>query len=153
MGNRYSNVRRGYATDLGDGNHYASGWERDFARFLNHLQQWGVVRGWEYEPQEFSFQGLGYKRGPFIYKPDFVVQFANNVHSNPYPIECLLTEVSPGAVVYIEVKGQETGRDRNKWRRFRKHTGYPLEIVKRDKMIRIQNACKRYIPDWESNVY
>lgn len=147
---RYSNVKRGYAEDLSDGNYYASGWERDFARFLNYLQGCGVIEGWEYEPMEFSFQGLGYKRGPFVYKPDFAAKF-NNIPV--CTLGGLFEEATPNSVVFLEVKGQETGRDRSKWRRFRKHSGYPLQVIARDKMIVIQDLFSEYIPFWESNVY
>lgn len=150
MGNRYANVRKGYAEDLADGNCYASGWERDFARFLVYLEEIGVIQGWEYEPQAFSFQGLGYKRGPFTYVPDFVVKYSPYVRKS---ITGLFSEAQPNRVVFIEVKGQEKGTDRSKWRRFRKHSGYPLEVVKRDKMILIQKNYKSVLPSWESNVY
>lgn len=150
---KYANVRKGYAEDLADGNYYSSGWERDTARFLNFLQQRGIIEGWVYEPQEFSFQGLGYKRGPFTYLPDFIVRYCNKIRKRELDlVSAIFDEVHPGRNVFWEVKGQETGKDRNKWRRFRKHVGYPLEIVKRDKMLKMQEL-QAFVPEWESKVW
>lgn len=149
---RYANVRKGYAEDLHDGNYYASGWERDFARFLNFLQAHGVVAGWEYEPYEFTFQGMGYKRGPFTYRPDFILRFSPSIpDKTKKQLSRIFSHIADDALIYVEVKGQETGKDRNKWRRFRKHYGAPLEIVKRDKMLLIQSTFA--VPGWESYVY
>lgn len=149
---RYSNVRKGYAFDLSDGHYYSSGWERDFARFLNMLEACGVVDGWGYEVQEFSFQSLGYKRGPFTYKPDFAVRFSNKLSTKTKKLlKHIFSHIDNGALVFVEVKGQETGKDRSKWKRFNKHVDTPLEIVKRDKMILIQDNFD--VPGWESNVY
>ena len=151
---KYGNVRKGAALDLGP-TVFASGWERDVARFLNLLVHWGVLEGWEYEPQTFTFQGLGYKRGPFTYRPDFVVRFSNE--SDKAQLRLALQDIGfestdEGRVAYLEVKGQETGNDRSKWRRFRKHVGYPLEVFKRDEMLKIQEMFSQYIPEWESRV-
>lgn len=153
MGGRYANVRKGYADDLQDGNFYCSGWERDFARFLVFLQEHNVIEGWEYEPYEFSFQGLGYARGPFNYKPDFIIRFSNKLPKKKInQLKPVFKDmVIPGELVYVEVKGQETGKDRNKWRRFRKHVTDKLSIVKRPEMIEIQNRFP--VRGWESHVY
>lgn len=150
---KYTNVKKGYAEDLHDGNYYCSGWERDFARFLVFLQEHNVVNGWQYEPYEFSFQGLGYSRGPFVYKPDFILKFDNNIPDKKIKqlTPVFGDEIAGGRLIYVEVKGQETGKDRNKWRRFRKHVHEHLSIVKRKEMIEIQN--KFPVPGWESHVY
>ena len=147
---RYTNVRKGLAEDLGDGKYYASGWERDFARVLTYLRDKGFIEGFEYEPMTFSFQSLGYRRGPFTYIPDFAVKFGSKV---PKQLKDLFPEAEPHKVVFMEVKGQEKGSDRSKWRRFRKHSGYSLEIIKREKMIELQKLFKKAINEWESNIY
>lgn len=148
---QYSNIRKGYAEDLADDNYYKSGWERDTARFLTFLLHKNIIEGFAYEPQEFSFQNLGYKRGPFGYLPDFALRYRKTIKKKDLDIlRCILDEIHPGRTVFLEVKGRETGRDRNKWKRFRKHTEYPLEIVKRDKLIKMQDLG---IPGWESRVY
>ncbi len=113
-----------------------------------------VVEGWDYEPMTFSFQSLGYKRGPFTYRPDFGVRFKSTIRAREKKIlDAIFAEVHSGRSVFWEVKGQETGNDRSKWRRFRKHTEYPLEIIKRDKMLIIQETFGPIIPTWESKVY
>jgi hypothetical protein len=151
MGGRYSNVRKGYAEDLHDGNFYKSGWERSFARFLTFLQNNGVIEGYEYEPFTFSFQGMGYARGPFTYCPDFIMRFNPKLsHKKRKQLEPVFGTVEPGSLVYVEVKGQETGKDRNKWRRFRKHINEPLIIIKRDEMLEIQNRFP--VVNWESYI-
>ncbi len=151
--NKYANVKKGAAYDIGDGNFYNSGWERDVARFLNLLVRLGIVEGWAYEPETFDFQGLGYKRGPFVYKPDFAVRYRNTLRPDARAImKDIFDEVHPGKTVFWEVKGREHGSDRNKWRRFRKHTDYPLEIIKRDKMFKIQTAFAPMIEHWESKI-
>lgn len=149
---KYGNVRRGKAIDLADDNFYDSGWERDVARFLNYLQANDIIEGWEYEPQEFSFQGQGYTRGAMVYRPDFVVRYSKQIPSKKCKLlASILDEVRPGETVYIEVKGQETPKDRTKWKRFRA-LDYNLEVIKRDKMNLIQELFKAQIPYWESNV-
>lgn len=147
--NRYANVRKGEAIDLADGNYYMSGWERDFARFLTYLKDLNIVEGWEYEPQRFNFIGY-YNSNPLFYIPDFVVKFSASKLTTS--LEPLLPDVSPGTLMYVEVKGQETGRDRNKWKRFRKVTGNKLNVVKRNEMKFIQDRFSDLMPNWESNI-
>lgn len=149
---KFSNIKRGKALDLSDGNYYLSGWERDFARFLNLLVEWDVLEGWEYEPCAFSFQGLGYKRGPFTYVPDFVVKVNDAVDPKLQDVVSSIFPIVPGEVAYLEVKGQETGKDRSKWRRFHKHVQMPLYVINRQKMFIIQEAFSKYIPKWESKI-
>jgi hypothetical protein len=151
---RYGNVKRGYALDLADDIYYASGWERDVARFLEYLKTHNVIEGWEYEPETFLFTGNGYKRGPWAYKPDFCLRFRYDANKR---LLCLLRDIGfehtdPGVLVFWEVKGQEKGSDRSKWRRFRSHVGYPLEIVEREKMRLIEAGFKPLIPRWESHI-
>jgi hypothetical protein len=142
MGNRnarYGNIKRGYALDLADNRYYHSGWERDVARFLNLLEKWGIIEGWDYEPEEFLFTGNGYKRG------------ANK------KVLALLKDIGfehtePGVLIFWEVKGQEKGSDRSKWKRFRAHIGYPLEIIKRDEMKLLEATFAPLIPEWESHI-
>lgn len=149
---KYGNVKRGKALDLSDGNYYLSGWERDFARFLNLLVEWKVLEGWEYEPCAFSFQGLGYKRGPFTYVPDFVVKVSDAVDPKWQKAISSIFPINLGEVAYLEVKGQETGKDRSKWRRWHKHVQQPLYIINREKMLRIQEDWGPAILHWESKI-
>jgi hypothetical protein len=151
---RYGNVKRGYALDLADDNFYASGWERDIARLLTFLVEMGVVEGWEYEPETFLFTGNGYKRGPWSYKPDFCLRFTNTAEQGYGKLLCDMgfEHVRAGVLVFWEVKGQETGSDRSKWRRFRSHVGYPLEVIKKDRMYLVQEVFRPLIKNWESNI-
>lgn len=139
---------------MADGHYYASGWERDIARLLNFLEQKGVIDGWEYEPETFLFTGNGYKRGPWAYKPDFCLRFTSKANSGYGKLlsDMGFEHVRPGVLVFWEVKGQETGSDRSKWRRFRSHVGYPLEILGREKMFLVQEVFRPLIKEWESNV-
>lgn len=151
---RYGNVKRGEALDLADGTYYHSGWERDVARLLNLLQEWKVIEGWEYEPEEFSFKGNGYQRGPWSYKPDFCLRYRADANKDVLKVlkSIGFEHVNPNTLVFWEVKGQEKGRDRSKWKRFRAHVGYPLEIVKRDKMKLLEATFKPHIEFWESHI-
>ena len=65
--NRY---HAGRAPDLGDV-WFRSGWERNYARFLQLQKSRGLIVDWQYEPHRFYFEG--YKRNPHSYLPDFKV--------------------------------------------------------------------------------
>lgn len=151
---RYGNVKRGKAVDLVESPFFNSGWERDVARLLTLFEQWNVIEGWEYEPEEFLFTGNGYKRGPWSYKPDFCLRFRHDANREVLKLlhKIGFEHTSPGVLVFWEVKGQELGRDRSKWKRFRAHIGYPLEIIKRDEMYLLEATFKPYIPEWESHI-
>ncbi len=143
---KYAHVRRGFRKDLGIS--VNSGWEADFARFLNLLQANDYITGWEYEPQKFLFTEYGYKRGPWVYTPDFVVEF-------PAGKTITLSEDTYGANgrpkrIWFEVKGQEKSSDRSKWKRFEKHVGDELHVIRRDHIIDIRERFSDLIPHWES---
>jgi hypothetical protein len=150
---RYGNIKRGKRLDLGD-TFFHSGWEADIARLFNLLVNWGVLEGYEYEPETFLFTGNGYKRGPWSYLPDFCIRFRHDANRQ---VLLLLRDIGfehlePGVLIFVEVKGQEKGSDRSKWKRFRAHVGYPLEIIKRDKMKLLEATFKPWIPEWESHI-
>lgn len=151
---RYAHVRKGPARELADGHSYSSGWERDVARFFALLVRWGVLEGYDYEPMEFSFQGLGYKRGPFTYRPDFAIRFAPRIERKDV-LECvkdILPDAREGATLWVEVKGQETSSDRSKWRRFRSITKNTLNVIKRREMKAIETVFSPFIEGWESRI-
>lgn len=105
-----------------------SGWERNYAAYLDWLMSLGEIIGWNYEAVEFEFP---VSRGTCFYKPDFKV--INN----------------DGSVEYHEVKGHWTGKAKTQVRRFRKY--YPeakLVIVGKEayKAIAEKSAL---IPGWE----
>jgi len=82
---------------------FKSGWEAKFAFFLQWLLRYGLIQAWDYEPEEFWFEGV--KRGTVTYKPDFRVLMAS------------------GAPVWVEVKGYMTRRSIVQCRRFMKEYG------------------------------
>lgn len=149
---RYAHIRKGPALDLSDGRCYSSGWERDVARVLTYLCETGVLEGFDYEPQKFDFQGLGYRSGPMFYKPDFVVRFSEDAEI-PDALKAVIPDAAPGEVVWLEVKGQETSADRSKWKRFRAVTRYKLDIIKRAEMKALMEHFSGVIPAWESRIF
>ena len=94
MGNRASTEVVGGKTC-----HFRSQLEYKWAQYLQFLKDSGEIIGWEHEPTTFDFQGRGYKKGPFVYTPDFKI------------IE------SDGTVVWQECKGYHDGDTNSKLRR------------------------------------
>jgi hypothetical protein len=85
--------------DLPSGRRYffRSGWEMNFARYLDWLLARGEIADWAYEPKTFWFEKI--RRGVCSYKPDFWVKEHNGM-------EC-----------YYEVKGYMDQRSRTKLKR------------------------------------
>lgn len=126
--NPHSRTKSGKREDLG-GQFFRSGWEANYARYLNWLIDQGEIRGWEYEPDVFRFEGVA--RGPYTYTPDFKV-----------------TE-RDGRIVYHEVKGWMDGPSKSRLKRMAKH--YPaVTIVLIDKAVyREIEKWREVIPHWE----
>ena len=76
-------------------------------QYLDLLQRGGAIRGWEYEPTTFWFNGI--KRGVVSYKPDFLIT----------PVE--------GKAYWQELKGYLDPRSATKIKRFCKN--YPDETL------------------------
>lgn len=70
-----------------DGNKFTtrSGFEAKWAEYLDLLLQAGEIDKYEYEPEEFEFEGIKRGRGAF-YKPDFLVW--NKGEQSGYYVEC-----------------------------------------------------------------
>lgn len=68
--NAYSRCRGGKRPDL-ENRYFRSGWEANYARYLNLQQAHGMIVAWEYEPETFVFHGI--TRGEITYTPDFRV--------------------------------------------------------------------------------
>lgn len=96
----------GKRPDLG-GMFFRSGWEANYARYLNALVDAGDVDRWEYEPQVFYFP---VKRGNKAYLPDFRVWFPD------------------GSYEWHEVKGYMDDASRLKLKRFALH--HPAESMR-----------------------
>lgn len=128
--NSYSRTKGGRREDLGDV-HFRSSWEANYARYLNLLMRMKVVTSWEFEPKTFWFENI--RRGVRSYRPDFLVQYANE--SKP---------------VYVEVKGWMDPKSKTKIARFRKY--YPeekLEVVAAKEYRSIAAKWSSAIPNWE----
>lgn len=120
--------RGGKRADLG-GTYYRSTMEANWARYLRWQQARGLIRSWEYEPQEFAFP---VKRGARYYLPDFRV-----------------TE-NDGAVTWHEVKGWMDATSKTKLRRMAKY--YPDErvrIVGQSDYATVARQVGHLIPGWE----
>ena len=101
--NKYKGGKR---EDLG-GLFVRSGWEANYARYLNWMKERGEIKDWKYEIERFEFP---IKRGTRSYTPDFKVWEKD------------------GSVVYHEVKGWITQKGRTRLKRMSKY--YPeIKIV------------------------
>jgi len=131
------NARSGRRRDIPDrkgGDHgglfVRSRWEANYARMLMLLEKNKMIKGWEYEPKTFYFEGI--KRGNRSYTPDFKV-IPND--GDPY---------------YVEVKGWLNDNGRVKIKRFLEY--YPdikLYIMMQPDYTAIKRKYKRHIRNWE----
>lgn len=80
MGNR-----RITATVGGKQYHFRSLFEWHWSQYLEFLKQAGEIENWFYENTLFDFTKFNYERGPFFYRPDFLI-FDNN--AKEYFQEC-----------------------------------------------------------------
>lgn len=118
--------RGGKRADLGD-RYFRSGWEANYARYLNWLTAHGQIDGWEYEPRTFEFP---VKRGTRFYTPDFLVH---------------------GKVdEWHEVKGYLTQKGRTALKRFQRY--YPEEklvLIDSEPYRALSAQVSRLIEHWE----
>lgn len=120
--------RSGKRPDLGE-TRFRSGWEMNYARYLNLLIAEGEIASWEYEPKIFEYP---VKRGNRLYKPDFLVHYPDGTHA------------------WHEVKGWMDNDSRIKLKRFGIH--YPEEVmvlVDSKEYKRIEREYRDQIPMWE----
>lgn len=104
--------------------------EKRYACYLEWLRKNDQIWNWEYEPQEFWFEGI--KRGCVSYKPDFKVTNMNLTH------------------YWIEVKGYMDAKSKTKISRFKKY--FPeekLEVVDSSWFSRNKKKLSRLVPGWE----
>jgi hypothetical protein len=121
--------RGGKRSDLG-GRYFRSGWEANYARYLNWLIEKKQILKWEFEPDTFEFHKI--RRGSKFYTPDFKV----------FEID--------GSYAYHEVKGYMDSRSATKIKRMRKY--YPNEkliIVDSPAYRSIAKQMKNILPGWE----
>lgn len=125
----YSRCQGGRRADL-ENRYFRSGWEANYARYLNFLLSQGQIQSWEYEPRTFVFEGV--TRGAITYTPDFRV-----------------TE-NDGTVIYHEVKGWLTPRAKMAMKRMAEH--YPdvqIRLVDEPVYRVLNRQCRGMLPNWE----
>lgn len=127
--NVYSRCKRGVREDLGF--FVRSRWEANYARYLIWMKARGEISSWEYEPTTFRFDGVS--RGPYTYKPDFLV------------VE------NDGRRAYHEVKGWMDSASRSRLKRFAKfYPEHTMVVVDAKAYREIQRKLSTVIPNWES---
>ena len=124
----YSRAKGGIRADLGI--FVRSSWEANYSRYLNWLVGLGEIRGWEYEPETFEFEGI--KRGTRSYTPDFKVTNLDD------------------SVEYHEVKGWMDPKSRTKLKRMAKyHPDIKIILIDKGVYYAIRSECKNLVPNWE----
>jgi hypothetical protein len=129
MRSRYSRGKQGKRSDLKD-LYVRSGWEANYARYLNWLKGRGEIYNWKYEADTFWFEDI--KRGVRSYTPDFKIWETRD--SEPY---------------YVEVKGWMDEKSRTKLKRMAKY--YPnvrVDLFDAEQYKALKQFS-RLIPNWE----
>ncbi len=109
--------------------YFRSGWEANYARYLEWLRQQKQIEGWEHEPETFWFHTI--KRGVRSYLPDFRV-------------------TERGKISYHEVKGWMDPRSKTKLKRMAKY--YPdilMIVIGKKEYQAIAKVVGKMIQDWE----
>lgn len=125
----YNGFGGGKRDDL-NGLYVRSGWEANWARYLNWQQQYGFIHHWEYEPDTFEFP---VKRGSKFYTPDFKVW------------------TSAEAFYYDEVKGYMSPESKTKLKRMARY--YPhiqVRLVARERYTAVARQMRGVVPNWET---
>lgn len=111
--------------------YFRSGWEVNYAWWLQFLKEQKQIQEWEYEPKTFWFEAI--KRGTRSYLPDFKVTRLDGTH------------------FWVEVKGYMDSKSATKIKRFRKY--FPKEELKVIDKVWFANhkqTCPLVIERWES---
>ena len=113
----------------GKRNYYRSGWEANYAYYLEWLKQKKQIVDWEHEPDTFWF--ILIKRGVRSYLPDFKV-----------------TNVD-GGIEYHEVKGRMDAKSATKIKRMKKyHPKIKLVVIDSSAYRSIEKNMKPIIKEW-----
>src|SRR5262249_25144484 len=91
---RIFNSNKGYRVVGHRKIYFKSGWEVNYAIFLQFLKEKYQIKDWEYEPATFWFNAI--KRGVRSYKPDFRVIRNDGTH------------------YWVEIKGYMDARSKTK---------------------------------------
>ena len=105
---RVFSSNQGWRTIAGRRIYFRSGWEVNYAQYLQFLKEKEQILDWEYEPTVFWFNEI--KRGTRSYLPDFKITRLDNTH------------------YWIEVKGYLDAKSKTKIKRFKKY--YPHEEIR-----------------------
>uniref|UniRef100_A0A6M3IEZ2 DUF1064 domain-containing protein n=1 Tax=viral metagenome TaxID=1070528 RepID=A0A6M3IEZ2_9ZZZZ len=124
----YKNTKQGKRADLGNV-FFRSGWEANYARYLEWRKKNGDIAEWDYEVDEFQFP---VKRGTRFYLTDFKVTLID------------------GSVEYHEVKGFMTQKANTALKRMAKY--YPdikIELIDGKRYAAIVRQVGKIIKSWE----
>jgi hypothetical protein len=126
--NPYSRTHGGTREDLGM--YVRSGWEANYARYLNFLKESGAITSWKYEPKTFFFEGS--KMRPKSYTPDFEVAYKD------------------GNTEYHEIKGWMDAKSKSKLRKMKKY--FPevkIILINEKRYSEIEEEHRFKIKNWE----
>lgn len=112
--NTYSHAKRGYYDINGKTIYFRSGWEANYALYLDWLVKQKQIKSWTFEEDTFWFEKI--KRGVRSYQPDFKIKNLDNT------------------IEYHEVKGYMDNKSKTKINRMRIY--YP-----KIKLIVIDQRC------------
>jgi hypothetical protein len=148
-----------------------SAMEANVARIFEALRLRTVVIQWWYEPHVYLFAEAGYRRGPWAYTPDFLVQWNPIALGNdlagwadilpgkrpekdmPFPgnkVKRDRPRVQTIRGEYFEVKGREMPSDRSKAKRMAKHfADVRVTQIGRHEYLALAMFWFKLIPMWE----
>lgn len=112
--------------------YFKSGWEVNYAIFMEFLKQKFQIKDWQYEPATFWFNNI--KRGVRSYKPDFKITRLDGTH------------------YWVEVKGYMDAKSQTKIKRFQKY--YPEEelfVITKDWFVDHQRRLPLLTESWEND--
>ena len=108
--------------------YYRSGWEANYAYYLQWLKENKQIQSWAHEPKTFWFEGI--KQGTTNYTPDFKVTLKD------------------GTTEYHEVKGWMDARSKLKIRRMKKYHPSIVLVVRDSAWFKEHRSFKNQIPGW-----
>ena len=115
----------------GKRNFYRSGWEANYAYYLELLKNKGQITEWQHEVREDEFWFLNIKRGVRSYLPDFKITNPDN------------------SIEYHEVKGRMDAQSKTKIKRMAKYYPKVKLVVIDAKMYKsIEKTMKLIIKEW-----
>ena len=114
----------------GKRNFFRSGWEANYARYLEWQKSNGLIQEWEHEPETFWFKDI--QRGTRSYLPDFRV--TNN----------------DGSQSFHEVKGWMDSASKTKLRRMKKyHPNVKMILIDGKAYNSIKKKLSSIVPGWK----